>query len=117
MSGLALPANPDMLVHLHANIVSMILNKDYVAQMTTWQEVVMAIILCLLNGTIFVDQHENCLCSDQKMHELLQLIQLVLYSALMVMIFAWYSFKFNVTLTLAAVALVGDVYEVYIVYL
>jgi hypothetical protein len=31
----------------------------------------------------------------------------------MVLIFHWYSFKLNVTLTLAAVALVGDVYEIY----
>jgi hypothetical protein len=32
---------------------------------------------------------------------------------LMVLIFHWYSFKLNITLTLAAVALVGDVYEIY----
>ena len=31
----------------------------------------------------------------------------------MVMVFAWYSFKLNITITLAAVALVGDVFEVY----
>jgi len=45
--------------------------------------------------------------------KLLQLIQLLLYSALMVWIFDWLSFKLSITLTLAAVALVGDIYEVY----
>jgi hypothetical protein len=37
---------------VHA-IVSMILNEDYVNQMAEWQEVAMAIILCLLNVALF----------------------------------------------------------------
>jgi predicted membrane chloride channel (bestrophin family) len=45
--------------------------------------------------------------------KLLQLIQLLLYSVLMVLIFHWFKFKLSITLTLAAVALVGDIYEVY----
>ena len=111
---LAGKANPDMFgAVVHANIVSMILNKDYVAQMAEWQEVAMAIILCLLNVALFSLINTNLPLWYDGITKLLQLIQLVLYSALMVMIFAWYSFKFNVTLTLAAVALVGDVYEVY----
>ena len=111
---LAGKANPDMFgAVVHANIVSMILNKDYVAQMAEWQEVMMAVILCLLNVALFSLINTNLPLWYDGITKLLQLIQLVLYSALMVMIFAWYSFKFNVTLTLAAVALVGDVYEVY----
>ena len=31
----------------------------------------------------------------------------------MVLIFHWYSFKLDITLTLVAIALVGDIYEVY----
>ena len=31
----------------------------------------------------------------------------------MVLIFHWFKFKLSITLTLAAVALVGDIYEVY----
>jgi CHASE2 domain-containing sensor protein len=111
---LAGKANPDMFgAVVHANIVSMILNEDYVAQMAEWQEVMMAIILCLLNVALFSLINTNMPLWYDGITKLLQLIQLILYSVLMVMIFAWYSFKFNVTLTLAAVALVGDVYEVY----
>jgi CHASE2 domain-containing sensor protein len=111
---LAGKANPDMFgAVVHANIVSMILNEDYVEQMAEWQEVVMAIILCLLNVALFSLINTNLPLWYDGITKLLQLIQLILYSALMVMIFAWYSFKFNVTLTLAAVALVGDVYEIY----
>jgi CHASE2 domain-containing sensor protein len=107
-------ANPDMFgVVLHANIVSMILNEDYVTQMEEWQEVAMAIILCLLNVALFSYINNRIPDWYDGITKLLQLIQLILYTILMVFIFHWYSFKLNVTLTLAAVALVGDVYEIY----
>jgi CHASE2 domain-containing sensor protein len=111
---LAGKANPDMFgAVVHANIVSMILSEDYVTQMEEWQEIAMAIILCLLNVALFSLINIHLPSWYDGITKLLQLIQLLLYSILMVMIFSWYSFKFNVTLTLAAVALVGDVYEIY----
>ncbi len=111
---LAGKANPDMFgAVVHANIVSMILNEDYVNQMEEWQEIAMAIILCLLNVALFSLINTNLPLWYDGITKLLQLIQLLLYTVLMVMIFHWYSFKLNVTLTLAAVALVGDVYEIY----
>ena len=107
-------ANPDMFgAVVHANIVSMILNEDYVNQMEEWQEVAMAIILCLLNVALFSFINNRWPDWYDGITKLLQLIQLILYTVLMVLIFHWYSFKLNVTLTLAAVALVGDVYEIY----
>jgi len=107
-------ANPDMFgAVVHANIVSMILTEDYVNQMADWQEVAMAIILCLLNVALFSFINSHLPLWYDGITKLLQLIQLILYTVLMVMIFHWFSFKLNVTLTLAAVALVGDVYEIY----
>jgi CHASE2 domain-containing sensor protein len=111
---LAGKANPDMFgAVVHANIISMILSEDFVNQMAEWQEVALAVIICLLNVALFSLINTNLPSWYDGITKLLQLIQLLLYSVLMVEIFAWYSFKFNVTLTLAAVALVGDVYEVY----
>jgi CHASE2 domain-containing sensor protein len=111
---LAGKANPDLFgVVVHANIISMILREDYVEQMADWQEVVMAIILCLLNVALFSLINTNLPLWYDGITKLLQLIQLLLYSALMVLIFHWFKFKLSITLTLAAVALVGDVYEVY----
>ncbi len=107
-------ANPDMFgAVVHANIVSMILNEDYVNQMEQWQEVAMAVVLCLLNVALFSLINTHLPSWYDGITKLLQLIQLLLYTVLMVMIFHWFSFKLNVTLTLAAVALVGDVYEIY----
>jgi CHASE2 domain-containing sensor protein len=111
---LAGKANPDMFgVVVHANIISMILKEDFVQQMADWQEVVMAIILCLLNVALFSLINTNLPLWYDGITKLLQLIQLLLYSVLMVLIFHWFKFKLSITLSLAAVALVGDIYEVY----
>jgi len=111
---LAGKANPDMFgVVVHANIVSMILREDYVQQMANWQEAAMAIILCLLNVALFSLINTNMPLWYDGITKLLQFIQLFLYSILMVFIFHWFQFKLSITLTLAAVALVGDIYEVY----
>jgi len=111
---LAGKANPDMFgVVVHANIVSMILHEDYVNEMADWQEGLLAFLLCLLNVALFSLIHTHLELWYDGITKLLQLIQLVLYTVLMVLIFHWYSFKLNITLTLAAVALVGDVYEIY----
>jgi len=111
---LAGKANPDMFgAVVHANIVSMILNEDYVDEMKGWQEATMAFIICLLNVALFSLINSNLPLWYDGITKLLQLIQLILYTMVMVLVFNWYAFKFNVTLTLAAVALVGDVFEVY----
>ena len=111
---LAGKANPDMFgVVVHANIISMILNQDFVTQMAEWQEILMAVILCLLNVALFSLINTNLPLWYDGITKLLQLIQLLLYTVLMVLIFHWYSFKLDITLTLVAIALVGDVYEVY----
>lgn len=108
-------ANPDMFgVVVHANIVSMIMNRDYVNKMDKWQEISMAIIICLLNVALFSLIHVRLPDWYDGITKLLQILELLLFTVLMVMIFSWYNFKFEITLTLAAIALVGDAYEIYI---
>lgn len=107
-------ANPDMFgVVVHANIISMILNEDYVDEMENWLEFVMAFLFCLLNVALFSLINNKLPLWYDGITKLLQFLQLILYTVLMVMIFHWYSFKLNITYTLLAVALVGDVFEVY----
>lgn len=112
---LAGKSNPDMFgAVVHANIISMIMNEDYVEQMPEWQEIGMAIIICLLNVALCLLIHTHLPLYYDGITKLMQLIQLLAYSALMVLIFHWHAFKLDITLTLAAVALVGDVFEVYV---
>jgi CHASE2 domain-containing sensor protein len=112
---LAGKANPDMFgVVVHANIVSMIMNEDYIDKMAKWQEVAMAILLCLLNVALFSLIHVKLPDWYDGITKLLQVIELLLLTFLMVMIFDAYAFKLEITIALAAIALVGDAYEVYI---
>ena len=107
-------ANPDMFgVVVHANIASMILNEDYVERMAEWQEIFMAFVICLLNVALFSLINKNLPQWYDGITKLLQLGQLILYTMGMVMIFHKFSFKLNITYTLVAVALVGDVFEIY----
>lgn len=115
---LAGKANPDMFgAVVHANIISMILNEDYVENMPEWLEVALAILICLINVALFSLIHTHLSLYYDGITKILQLIQLIVYSALMVLIFHWYTFKFDITLILAAVALVGDIFEVYISFI
>jgi CHASE2 domain-containing sensor protein len=107
-------ANPDMFgVVVHANIVSMILNEDYVNKMPQELELLLAFVFCMLNVALFwIISHHLPLWYDG-ITKTLQFAQIIFYSFLMVMIFDWYSFKLNITYTLIAIALVGDVFEIY----
>lgn len=108
-------ANPDMFgVVVHANIVSMILKEDYINKMAAWQEVAMAIILCLLNVALFSLIHIKLPDWYDGITKLLQVIELLLLTFLMVEVFDLYAFKLEITIALAAIALVGDAYEIYI---
>lgn len=112
---LAGKSNPDMFgVVVHANIVSMIMNEDYVNKMLKWQEIGMGVLLCILNVALFSLIHERLPDWYDGITKLLQVIELLLFTFLMVIIFDLYAFKLEITLTLAAIALVGDAYEVYI---
>lgn len=108
-------ANPDMFgVVVHANIVSMIMNEDYIDKMDQWQEIAMAIILCLLNVALFSLIHIRLPDWYDGITKLLQLIEILLFTIIMVEVFDLYDFKLEITLSLAAIALVGDAYEIYV---
>lgn len=111
---LAGKANPDMFgVVVHANIVSMILNRDYINKMAEWQEYLMAFLICFLNIALFSLVYKRLADWYDGITKLLQIVELLLFTVLMVFIFHWYSFKLDITITLAAVALVGDTFEIY----
>lgn len=107
-------ANPDMYgVVVHANVVSMILNEDYVDEIADWQETILAIVLCFLNMMFCVYIYRNFPLWYDGVTKLVQVIEVGILAFVMVMIFHLHSYKLDLTLSLAAVALVGDGYEVY----
>ncbi len=107
-------ANPDMYgVVVHANVVSMILNEDYIDEIPDWQEQLVAVIMCFLNMMFCVWVYRTFPVWYDGVTKLVQIIEIGIIGFFMVMFLHWYQIKFDFTLTLAAVALVGDGYEVY----
>ena len=107
-------ANPDMFgAVVHGNIASMIINEDYIDQMSEWQEWVMAVVLCYLNVALFSLIYKRLPDWYDGMTKVIQIVELLLFTILMVVVFDLYNFKLEVTISLAAIALVGDSFEVY----
>lgn len=107
-------SRPDMYgVVVHANIVSMILAEDYIDELQEWQEYVIAFVLVFLNVILFSIITRRIPIWFDSLSLLVQVIQVVILSYLMVQVIDWFSFKLNLTLTLAAVALVGTCFELY----
>lgn len=105
---------PDMYgVVVHANAVSMILNEDYVDQLAVWQQWAIAIVVCFLNVALFSLIHIRIPKWFDALSIVLQLVQILLFTFAMVYIFSAANFKLNLTITLAALALVGTCYEIY----
>ncbi|MFZ1808118.1 MAG: CHASE2 domain-containing protein [Cyclobacteriaceae bacterium] len=107
-------ANPDMYgLVVHANIVSMILAEDYIEIMAAWQEWMIAIFICMLNVALFWFIYRTSPDWFDGVSVIIQLVQIVLLSFLMIYFFNWYSFKLDLTISLGALAVVGTCFELY----
>jgi CHASE2 domain-containing sensor protein len=105
---------PDMYgVVVHANAVSMILNEDYVDELVLWQQVAIAFVICFLNVALFGYINTKLPLWFDGLSIMLQLLQIVVCTFLMIYVFKWFTFKLNITLALAAIAIVGTCFELY----
>lgn len=107
-------ANPDMFgVVVHANIVAMILNEDYVNELAEWQKYAIAFLVCFLTVLLFLIIDYRLPLWFDALSVLIQVVLLLAVSGLIVFCFARFDFKLDLTLTLAASALVGPSYDIY----
>jgi CHASE2 domain-containing sensor protein len=109
-------ARPDMYgVVVHANIISMILNEDYINEIPVWLQYLLAIVLCMANVALFIKiKYSDTLSGLFDVASfLIQIFQIILLSLLMIFAFNWASYKLNLTISLAIVALVGTGFEFY----
>ncbi|NJM24163.1 MAG: CHASE2 domain-containing protein [Bacteroidia bacterium] len=105
---------PDMYgVVVHANIISMILGDDYIDELAKWQEYAIAILICYFNIILFYYINQKIPIWFDGLSVLLQLVQIVVFTFIMIYALKWFNFKLNLTVTLLAIALVGTCFEVY----
>ncbi len=107
-------ANPDMFgVVVHANIVAMILNEDYVDEMAEWLQIAIAIIVCFLTVILFIIIDRRLPMWFDTLSVTIQIIQILLISSIIVFAFKISSVSWDLSLSLAASALVGPAYDIY----
>jgi CHASE2 domain-containing sensor protein len=107
-------ANPDMFgLVVHANIVAMILNEDYVNQLEDWQLYAIAFIVCFLNVAVFswIDKHLPVWFDGLSV--IIQVFEIILVSGLIVFVFATYNMKLNLSLAIATMALIGPCFDIF----
>lgn len=107
-------AKSDMFgVVIHANIVSMILNEQYLDQMSENTAVWLAILVCFLNVVVFSMIYYKLDKWYDGITKLLQLVEAFLFTFIIILVFHFFNFKLNLTLTIIAVLFAGDSLEVY----
>lgn len=107
-------ANPDMFgLVVHANAVAMILNEDYIDELAEWQLNAIAFLICYFTVMLFIIIDSKLPLWFDALSVLIQVILIVAASSMMVYLFSFSSIKLDLSLTLAASALVGPSYDIY----
>ena len=107
-------ANPDMYgLVIHANIVAMILNEDYINLLPEWVEHLIGVILTFFNILFFSVIYRTLPKWYDGTTKLIQVLELMILLFLIIMIFHLIGLKLNLTLGFAGIALAGDGLEVF----
>ena len=106
--------NPDMFgVVIHANIIAMILNEQYLDQMKETTAWVLAVLVCFLNVVVFSIIYYKLDKWYDGITKLIQLVEALILTFIIIIVFHYFDFKLNLTWTIIAVLFAGDSLEVY----
>jgi len=106
-------ADLDMFgVVIHANIVSMVLNRDFLDKTSEIQGIIYAIILCFINVAGFTIIYRKLPLWYDGITKIIQLLEVIVLMFIIVVVFNKYALQLELTLAIIAVLLAGDVLEV-----
>lgn len=106
-------SNPDMFgVVVHANIISMILNRDYIGKQSKFSGIVTALIICFITVIFFTWIYRRLPQWYDGLTKAIQLAIVMLIFSANVFIFHWFNYKTSLTLATILIALTGDSLEV-----
>jgi CHASE2 domain-containing sensor protein len=107
-------ANPDMFGPVvHANAVAMILNENYIDEIPQWFQYMIAFIFCWLTVALFAWMDANLPIWYDALSVIIQIIQIFLIMIVIVLAFAYWNLKLDLSITLLATALVGPCYDIF----
>jgi CHASE2 domain-containing sensor protein len=105
-------ANPDMFgLVVHANIVAMILNEDYINELEEWHKYLIAVIFCFVNVAAFFWINQKLPLWFDSLSLMMQVAQIFLLMGFAIWLFSASSFKLDLTITLGTIAAVGPCFE------
>ena len=98
---------------IHANIISMVLDEDYIDGMDSSTAWILAILAGYFNVVLFSWVYKRIPRWYDGLTKLIQLMQLLVLGLLILYVFDTYNYKLDMTFVLIVIALSGDVLEVY----
>ena len=106
-------SNPDMFgVVIHANIISMILNRDFIGKQSQFSSIIIALVICFSTVLLFTLIYKRLPQWYDGLTKTIQLFEVFLILTANIFIFHWFNYKTNLTLATIMVALAGDSLEV-----
>lgn len=107
-------ANPDMFgLVLHANVISMILNEDYINEIPDWLKYVLAFVVCYFTVAFFIVIDRKLPTWFDALSVLIQLAELLFISLFVIYAFTWWNLKLDLTVAIGVSALVGPCYDIF----
>ncbi|MBM3177601.1 MAG: CHASE2 domain-containing protein [Bacteroidetes bacterium] len=107
-------SRPDMYgVTVHANVVSMIIDEDYIDTMPEWITYLMAFLVVFFTSAIFFLIDRKIPVWFDLLSLVIQFLLFVAASFVMIIVFSYYSYKMELTVILAGVAVIGTSFELY----
>lgn len=106
---------PDMYgVTLHANIISMILEREYIFQFPWWGDILITIVLLYLNVALFIYIAERKKVYYDLITKSLILIEIIVLFALSILLLLYFHVKLDFTFAILTILLSGDLTELYV---
>ncbi len=105
---------PDMYgIVVHANILSMMLGEYYITATPSWFDPLLAILVCMLNVSIFLYIGHKFKNSSQLMMRLVQIVQAIVMAGLVIYLLSEKDIYVEFTLSLTLLFLAADLTEIY----
>lgn len=107
-------ANPDMFgLVLHANVVAMILNEDYINTTPDWVEYIAAFLVCLFTIALFIMIDQKLPTWFDALSFFIQVVLLIVISGVIIYAFTTFNLMLELGLAMGVTALVGPCYDVF----
>ena len=107
-------ANPDMFGPvLHANVVAMILNEDYINTIPDWATYFVAFVVCLLTIALFILMDRKLPMWFDALSFFIQVTLLIVISGIIIFAFTTFNMMLELSVALGVTALVGPCYDIF----